>query len=85
MSLDALARAPELYNQYRNSVETNIDLSTAVDLARMAPGLFSNPDRIRRYAIGPSEVWSYVTDQGAQVLIPNIEAIHPILTEAFRP
>ena len=85
MSLDALARAPELYNQYRNSVETNIDLSTAVDLARMAPGLFSNPDRIRRYAIGPSEVWSYITDQGAQVLIPNIEAIHPILTEAFRP
>jgi len=85
MSLNALSNAPELYQQYRNSVETNIDLATAIDLATMAPGLLSNPEKIRRYAIGHAEVWPYVTEEGSQVLIPNNDAIYPILYEAFRP
>ncbi len=85
MSLDALSRAPELYQQYRRSVETDIDLATAVSLARMAPGLLSNPGKIHRYTIGPDQVWPYVTEKGAQVLIPNTEAIQAILYEAFRP
>lgn len=85
MSLDALSRAPELYQQYRRSVETDIDLATAVTLARMAPGLLSSPEKIHRYAVGPDLVWPYVTEKGAQVLIPNVEAIQAMLYEAFRP
>lgn len=85
MSLDAISRAPDIYRQYRNSVDTDIDLSTAVSLARIAPGLISNPEKIHRYTIGPDQVWPYVTERGAQVLIPNTEAIQAILNEAFRP
>jgi LCP family protein required for cell wall assembly len=85
MSLDAITRAPDLYRQFRNSVDTDIDLDTAVSLARIAPGLISNPEKIRRYSVGPDQVWPYVTERGAQVLIPNTEAIQAILNEAFRP
>lgn len=85
MSLDALSRAPDLYSQYRNSVETDITLGTAVSLAKMAPGLMSNPDKIHRYAVSSDLVWPYVTEAGSQVLIPNVAAIQPMLYEAFRP
>lgn len=85
MSLDAVARAPELYQMYRSSVDTNLTLEAGITLARMAPGLVSNPDKVRRYAIGRNEVWPYVTDSGAQVLIPNLDAIRPILSEALNP
>lgn len=85
MSLNAVVRAPELYQLYQNSVNTNLPLDVGIRLAAMAPGLLSNPDRIHRYSIGRDEVWPYVTDAGAQVLIPNPEAIQPILYEALHP
>jgi len=85
MSLNAVARMPELYQQYINSVDTNRSLDAGIKLAAMAPGLLSNPDKIHRYAIGRNEVWGYTTETGAQVLIPNMDAIGPILYEALRP
>ncbi len=83
MSLDAVAKAPQLYQQFRSNVETNIPLDVALQLSLIAPGLVTNPDKISRYAIGPNEVWSYVTADGAQVLLPNPDRIQPILYEAL--
>lgn len=83
MSLDAIPKAPQLYQEFRNNVETDIPLDLAIRLATFAPGLVSNPEKIQRYAIGPSDVWNYTTDTGAQVLIPNPDRIQAILIQAL--
>ncbi|HEY4692851.1 MAG TPA: LCP family protein [Bellilinea sp.] len=83
MSLNALARAPELFNSLKSNVETNLPLDVAISLARFAPDLLSNTDRIRQYAIGPREVWAWKTPEGAQVLLPNPDLIQPLLFEAL--
>ncbi len=84
MSLDALSKAPQLYQEFRSNVETDIPLDLALKLAGFAPGLVSNPERINRFAIGPGDVWNYTTDTGAQVLIPVQERVQAILREAYQ-
>jgi len=83
MSLNAVARAPELYNTFKGSIESNLPLDVIVTLARFAPNLVSNSDQIKQYAIGPREVWAWKTPEGAQVLLPNPDLIQPILTDAL--
>jgi len=83
MSLDAIVKAPQLYEQFRNNVETDIPLDLAIRLSILAPGLVNNPEKIKRFAIGPSDVWNHVTWDGAQVLLPNPNRIQPILFEAL--
>lgn len=83
MSLNAIARAPELYEYYRSSVETNLPLDVALSLAPLAPQLLADPSRIQRFTIGPGLVTPYTTESGAYVLIPNVEAIREILRQAL--
>lgn len=83
MSLNAITKAPELYQQFRNNVETDIPLDMALRLAAFAPGIISNPDKLQRFAIGPNDVWHYVTESGAQVLLPIPDRIQPILYQAL--
>ncbi|MEW6649044.1 MAG: LCP family protein [Chloroflexota bacterium] len=83
MSLDAIAKAPQLYQEFRNNVETDIPLDLAIRLATFAPGLVSNPEKIQRFAIGPGDVWNFTTDTSAQVLIPNPDRIQAILIQAL--
>jgi len=40
-------------------------------------------DKIHQYAIGPNDVWAWVTPEGAQVLLPNPDKIQPLLEEAL--
>lgn len=84
MSLDAISKAPQLYQEFRSNVETDIPLDLAIKLTSFAPGLISNPERINRFTIGPSDVWHYTTDTGAQVLIPVQERVQAILQEAYQ-
>jgi len=79
--MNAIARAPELYRQFQNTVETNMPLDEMLKLVPVAARL-NEPDRIKRYAIGPAHTWDYRTDVGARVLLPNYEAIWPIIMEA---
>jgi anionic cell wall polymer biosynthesis LytR-Cps2A-Psr (LCP) family protein len=85
ISLNAVARAPELYNTFKTNVETNLPLDVVVTLVRFSPDLATNSDRIHQYAIGPREVWAWKTPEGAQVLIPNLDLIQPMLKEALNP
>ncbi|HWR66984.1 MAG TPA: LCP family protein [Bellilinea sp.] len=83
MNLNAIGRVPELFNSLKNNVETNLPLDVAVSLARFAPDLLANTDKIHQYAIGPREVWAWKTPEGAQVLLPNPDLIQPLLYEAL--
>lgn len=83
MNLNAIARLPDLYNAFKSSVVTNLPLDVVISLGRFAPDLLSDSDKIHQYAIGPSDVWAWVTPAGAQVLLPNPDKIQPMLEEAL--
>lgn len=82
VSINGLMRVPELYEIYRQNVETNLSLADVLPLASMAPGLVANPEKIRQYAVGPAEVYSYTTEAGAQVLMPNYNAVYYLVQQA---
>jgi polyisoprenyl-teichoic acid--peptidoglycan teichoic acid transferase len=81
LSMSAITRAPDLYRQFKNSVETDMTLEDMLPLLPVAAKL-NEPERIKRYAIGPAEAWDYRTETGARVLLPNYDAIYPIILEA---
>jgi len=78
-----LGRIPELYNNLRSTVETDLGLGDLLQLAIYAPKM-TNAD-IRSYYIRPPFVSSWITEGGAYVLLPNEEALQGMLTEALSP
>jgi LCP family protein required for cell wall assembly len=73
---------PELTRIYDTEVESNISTDQILPLTQLAFGFDSSQD-IRRYTIGPDQVTSWITQNGAAVLIPNTAAIQGILQEAL--
>jgi len=74
VSLNAVTRAPELFNQFNSSVETDMNLADITPLLPLVPK-FADLSAVERYAITHNEVTSWVTPGGAQVLVPNQELI----------
>lgn len=83
MSLDAVLKAPEMYNIYKSYVETDIGLTDIVSLLPLASKVYSSGD-IRSYVIGYNQVYDWITPQGAQVLLPDYGLIQEILIEALQ-
>lgn len=83
ISLDGVARAPELYQQYDSTMTTNLTLENILPLLPLATQLAASSNIIR-YAIGSSHVTPWVNPyNGAQVLLPNREAILDIMKQAL--
>jgi LCP family protein required for cell wall assembly len=76
-----LTRIPELYNNLKDSVETDLSLADLLQLSLYAPKMTSAD--IRSYYIRPPYVSSWITDAGAYVLLPNEELLRGMLTEAM--
>jgi hypothetical protein len=76
-----LARLPELYNNLKDTVDTDLGLVDLLQLSLYAPKLTSAD--IRSYYIRPPYVNSWITEGGAYVLLPNEEALKQMLTEAL--
>jgi polyisoprenyl-teichoic acid--peptidoglycan teichoic acid transferase len=84
MSLDAVARAPELYNLFISSVETDMAFDDMLSLIVVAPTILSDTNRVTRYAIGPNQVTSHVIpSSGANVLLPDYDAIWELIAKAI--
>ena len=84
MSLDAVARAPELYNLFISSVETDTAFEDMLALIAIAPAILSDTARVTRYDIGPEQVTSsMIPSSGASVLLPNYDAIWEIIRQAI--
>jgi LCP family protein required for cell wall assembly len=81
-SLNTLTKIPQLYNTYVTNITTNLDLSTIVSLSTTAAKL-NDPTRIKQYFIKQDNVNAWVTPAGAQVLLPNYNAIRSILEDAL--
>jgi LCP family protein required for cell wall assembly len=78
---DTLKRIPELYNDLKSTVDTDLNLVDILQLSLYAPKMTSAD--IRSYYIRPPYVSSWITDGGAYVLLPNEEALKQMLTEAM--
>lgn len=82
LQLDSVTRAPELYKIYRENVTTNIEFKDLAPLLPVAARL-SDTSRLRHYFIGPAEVTGWITPSGAQVLLPNREAVLGVMRQAL--
>jgi hypothetical protein len=78
-----LPKAPELYQQYVQIVDTDMGVGDVLQFVPMAAGL--DRARIKSRFIGRDHVWSWTTPQGAAVLLPDQAAIRKLLEEAFQP
>ena len=85
ISINAVANASALYEQYRNGVETDMSVYDIMPLVPLAAEL-TQPDRLRYYNLGANEAVPFtIPETGAQVLMPNIEAIQAIFWQALAP
>jgi polyisoprenyl-teichoic acid--peptidoglycan teichoic acid transferase len=82
MSIDAISRAPEIFEIYRNNVETNLSLDQILPLIPVAQGVMQDTGLIRRFAITSTQAVPYITPEGAMVLWPNLPAIQAIVYDA---
>ena len=81
VSFDLVTKFPQLYEQFQDTIETNLTLSEITPLLPVADNFFRG--EIGRYAVGPSYVSNWVTPSGAQVLLPNKAAIQALLKVAL--
>jgi anionic cell wall polymer biosynthesis LytR-Cps2A-Psr (LCP) family protein len=82
LSLNAIEKAPELYDIYAQNVTTDLSFHEIAPLLPLAAQL-SDTSRIQQYYIGPAQVTSWTTPGGAQVLLPNTSAINAVLWQAL--
>ncbi len=82
MSLDAILRAPDLFNAYSSFVDTNLKFGDVVTFLPLASKIYDTRD-IRNYVIDFDHVYSWVTLEGAQVLVPDIESIRELMIDAL--
>jgi LCP family protein required for cell wall assembly len=82
MSLDAISRAPEIFDIYSQNVETNLTIDQILPLISVAQNVIQDTSLIQRYSVGPAQAVPYITPEGAMVLWPNLPAIQAIIYEA---
>jgi LCP family protein required for cell wall assembly len=82
LSLNALTRAPELYEIYRDNVTTDLSVNDVLMLLPLAAKL-SDTSRIHRFAIGPNQVYNWTNYSGAMVLVPIREAVLAVMHQAL--
>ena len=87
ISMDGVANAGQIFNTFSSSVVTDLSLGNILPLISLAAKIINDPSRISTYAIGPGQVTSYVIpSSGANVLLPNYDAIWQVLkTACFTP
>ncbi len=84
ISLNALARVPELYQLYEQSVSTNLDLENATPALMVAAQISNDPTRLTSYFIGPQQGSAYIIPStGAWVFLPDHQAVRQLLSQAL--
>ncbi|MCS6910371.1 MAG: LCP family protein [Anaerolineales bacterium] len=83
LQLNMLAKVPELYQKYIQIVDTDLGLGDVLQFVPLAAKL--DRARIKSRFIGRDHVWPWTTPQGANVLLPDRNAISALLAEAFQP
>jgi LCP family protein required for cell wall assembly len=86
LSLYGLSRLPDLYNHFSSMMQTDVQLDTLVPLLPLAATVTQDTSRIHQFSVDQKSVTAWVVPySGAQVLLPNRDAIQALLTQAFGP
>ena len=80
---ELLPRLPQLVSSLGDAVQTDLPLDQIIALARMASQL--DLDNIEQLVIDNTLTTPSVTEGGAWVLLPDREAIRPLVSELFQP
>lgn len=83
LSLDALNRAAQLYEAYRDNVVTDMSFDQIAPFLPLASTVASDFSRIRRYTIGPQQTTPWINSRGAQVLLPLREPLLEVMRQAL--
>ncbi|MFZ5915375.1 MAG: LCP family protein [Chloroflexota bacterium] len=83
LQLDILPKVPELWKTFNSAVQTDLSLTDVLSLAAIAVQL--EPQNIKGRFVGRDQVQSWVTPQGAQVLLPKPVEMQAALVEFFAP
>jgi LCP family protein required for cell wall assembly len=73
LTLETLARAPQLWAQLGEAFDTDLGMTEAVQLAYFAQGLDPDSVQTQHFSYELGRAWT--TPDGAQVLLPQTEAI----------
>jgi LCP family protein required for cell wall assembly len=82
VSMNGLARAPELYDIYKQNVTTNIDFNLLTDLLPVALHLAESRE-IGNYSIGKGQVYDWINYSGAMVLVPIREPVLEVMRQVI--
>lgn len=83
LTLDIIPKLPELWRTMSNSFQTDLPLDQVINLAYVGARL--RPQRIISRAIGPAQVQSWITPEGAAVLLPREAEIRKLLENLYAP
>ena len=84
ISLDVLKQIPQMYAVYEDSALTNIGLQESLAWAGVAGRIVDDTDSLHTLTIDREYVTPFRTPAGAQVLLPNPEAIRSLFKETFQ-
>ena len=83
MTLDAISRAPEIYDLFIDSVETDMTLNDILGVLNVLPAVLNDTSRIHRYNLNTAQLTPYtIPYSGAYVLLPNYDAVWQVIQEA---
>lgn len=83
LSFNALSRAFDLYNQYTQSVSTDLTLGSMTSLLPAVTSL-AKTNNVNRFVLGYEQVYNWVEPYtGAMVLLPNYEAVLQLMQQAL--
>lgn len=83
MSWNAISRAPELYNLFKNSIETDLTISDILPLLPVASAIQTDPSRVRRFTIDLNQAKPIISKTtAAYLLIPDYNAIWQTVFQA---
>lgn len=82
LSEDGVNKAPQLYEQYRQTVITDLEIADILPLLPLAVEL-GEGGQIGRFAIGPDQVDPFTTSGGGAVLLPLRDAVLEIMRLAL--
>ena len=68
IQLDLVSQAPVLWNSYKDTIETDMDIGRMLQIASLAPGIRENGIQ-NLYLLGKTEPW-IVPESSAQVQLP---------------
>jgi polyisoprenyl-teichoic acid--peptidoglycan teichoic acid transferase len=82
ISIDAVTRAPQLYDIYKRNVTTDLAFENIAPMLPLALQL-TDTSRLSQHLIEPRHIISWRNSNGAQVLLPIREAVLEVIKQAI--